>query len=139
MINVPVLVSLILLSIAIVHVLWAIGFWWPIRDEEKLVRAVAGAKGGTKMPGAAASATVAMALISLVWWIWYGGQFGTQIHVTVLWGAMAIFAVRGIVPWMEFWRKKWPEEPFATLDKKYYGPLCIVIALALRITMRDLV
>ena len=46
--------SAALIVIAAVHLLWALGFWWPIKDEAALARAVVGTKGIDRMPGAVA-------------------------------------------------------------------------------------
>ena len=29
---------------------------------------------------------------------------------------------------MPAWRRRLPEEPFATYDQRYYGPLCLALA-----------
>ena len=46
--------SLGLIIITAIYLLWALGYWWPIKDETALARAVVGTKGITKMPGAVA-------------------------------------------------------------------------------------
>ena len=46
------LIMIVLALVAVVHALWGIGYWFPIRDERKLVRTVVGAMDATRMPGA---------------------------------------------------------------------------------------
>ena len=56
------LLSAALLLPATLHMLWAIGYWTPLKDETALARATVGAPGITKMPGAVPCALVFVAL-----------------------------------------------------------------------------
>lgn len=60
------LIMIVLALVAVVHALWGIGYWFPIRDERKLVRTVVGAMDATRMPGAIPCAMVAAGLIIVV-------------------------------------------------------------------------
>jgi len=42
---IALLASIGLIVIAAAHLLWALGIWWPIKDEAALARAVVGSKG----------------------------------------------------------------------------------------------
>jgi hypothetical protein len=44
-------------------------------------------------------------------------------------GLAIVFLGRGIAAYLEAFRQHFSEEPFATLDRKLYGPLCIFIGL----------
>ena len=117
-------VSLILIVIAALHLLWALGYWFPIRDEARLARTVAGFKGIDKMPGAAACAMVVVALLfvtSALWWP-AGG-----LRSLILVGAVLVFGLRGVAAYMPQWRRLTPEQPFATFDRRYFGPLCLFL------------
>ncbi|MBO6896690.1 MAG: DUF3995 domain-containing protein [Shimia sp.] len=119
-----VFISALLLVPAALHLLWAIGAWMPIRDEAALARATVGAPGITKMPGPIPCALVFVAL-----------SFAASLpHLTtfpqrslLLLSIAAVFLLRGIAAYLPAWRKLVPEEPFATLDQRYYGPLCLVL------------
>lgn len=122
--------SVVLIAVAAVHVLWGAGYWFPIREEAALARAVVGARGITHMPGALPCATVAVALLFLAGALWW--PTGSQ-RQSVLWLAAVVFLVRGIVAYTPFWRRIAPEQPFARLDRWYYAPLCLVIGVGLLI------
>ncbi len=119
-----VLISALLFVPAALHLLWAIGAWVPIRDEAALARATVGAPGITKMPGPIPCAVVFVAL-----------SFAASLpHLTtfplrtlLLLAIAAVFLLRGIAAYLPAWRKLVPEEPFATLDQRYYGPLCLLL------------
>ena len=38
------------------------------------------------------------------------------------------FLARGILGFMPWWRRLAPEQPFARLDRRFYSPLCLLIA-----------
>lgn len=119
-----VLISALLFVPAALHLLWAIGAWVPSRDEAALARATVGAPGITKMPGPIPCALVFVAL-----------SFAAALpHLTtfplrtlLLPAISAVFLLRGIATYLPAWRKLVPEEPFATLDQRYYGPFCLLL------------
>lgn len=119
-----VLLSGVLMLLAGVHLLWAIGFWWPIRDEARLVAAVVGFRHATRMPGPIPCALVAMGLITAAWWPWFAPVWIARGGLVVL---ATVFLIRGILPWRSGWRRITPQEPFRTYDSKVYGPLCLAL------------
>lgn len=119
-----------LLVIAAMHLLWALGIWFPYRDEERLVRTVVGLKGETRMPGPIPCALVVAALIVAAGLPWIAGGPIRQAGLVL---AATVFAIRGILPYRPFWRTLTPQEPFATLDRTVYGPLCLGFAVGFAI------
>lgn len=118
--------SFILIVIAAVHLLWALGYWWPIKDETGLARAVVGSKGITKMPGAVACSLVVTALLFAAAWPWFGdGAFKS----TGLFGIALVFQLRAIAAYSPMMKRATPEQPFRRLDETYYAPLCILLGL----------
>lgn len=124
--------SVVLLALAVLHVLWGIGYWFPIEDEAQLVRAVAGFPDAEEMPGAVPCALVAVALFIAVTCLWWPpGPFRFLALVVI----GAVFMARGAAAFTPLWRKLTPVEPFATLDRKYYGPLCLALGLGFWISL----
>jgi hypothetical protein len=111
-------------GLALIHVLCGIGLWRPIRDERALARAVVGARGISRMPGAVACALVAAALlVCAALPTWPAGTF----RVIGLSGARMAFALRGGTDFLPAWRSLVPEVPFATHDRRVYGPMCLAL------------
>lgn len=117
-----------LLAVAISHLVWAAGGTWPIHNEELLAKAVVGRPGIARMPRAASllvaililgAGIAALALADPVG----GGPVLTLVGMLLA----AVFLVRGIAGYSARWRRAFPEEPFATLDRKTYSPLCLFI------------
>lgn len=114
-----------LLALAALHLLWALGVWWPCREERVLVRAVVGVAGAERMPGPIPCALVAAGCAlaaSLPWW----PRGGAREVALVL--AAAAFLLRGAMPWMRAWRRVALQEPFARLDRAAYGPIALLVA-----------
>jgi hypothetical protein len=120
------LLAVLLAPVVLLHLLWAIGLWWPIRDEARLVATVVGVQGMARMPGAAPCALVATAELMLAAWpLVAGGRW----HDLGLWAAAAVLGLRGVAAWLPGWRRLTPVQPFATYDRRLYGPFCLILAL----------
>ncbi|TNF58522.1 MAG: DUF3995 domain-containing protein [Rhodobacteraceae bacterium] len=119
-------ITILLIPAAALHLLWAIGYWMPLRDEAALSRAVLGRRDVARMPGAVPCALVAVALFFaalLPHWTWFPGR------VPLLGLIAAAFVLRGLAAYAPPWRRLVPEEPFATLDRRYYGPFCLTLGI----------
>lgn len=127
-----ILLTVILGLIAALHFAWALSIWVPIRDEEQLARTVVGAKGVTRMPGTIPCMLVVTGLATIVIALWFQ-QF--VLFRVILWGAFAVFLLRGAIAYTKFWRKMTPEEPFNSYDQRYYAPLCLAISVGLLLTL----
>src|SRR5882724_1144628 len=121
--------AILLAAIAAVHVMWGCGLRWPCANEEALVALVVG-YGRDCMPPplycfAAASAIFAAAVIVAL----LAGLVRLPLSqglVSLLgFGVVAVFAGRGIAGYLPAWRKRFPRQPFATLDRRIYSPLCL--------------
>jgi hypothetical protein len=119
-----VILSAVTLVLAVLHLLWAIGFWFPIRDEERLVAAVIGMRSATRMPGPIPCALVATGLLSASLWPWIMQGAARATGLVLL---ATVFLIRGLLPWRPVWRRITPQEPFASLDRRVYGPLCLAL------------
>lgn len=123
---IAVILTAVLTAIAALHLMWAIGFWTPIRDEERLAKTVVGARGVTRMPGAIPCSLVALALAFAAVLPHQAGFPGRGILMPVI---ALVFLARGAAAYVPAWRALAPEEPFASLDRTIYGPLCAVIGV----------
>ncbi|HLP66788.1 MAG TPA: DUF3995 domain-containing protein, partial [Rhizobium sp.] len=126
------LLAVLLLAIAALHLAWAAGSTFPAASERELVRMVVGFKGQEQMPPRPASALVAaalafsayvaLALVSLCGWPFAGSWLRSMGTVLAF-----VFLARGAAAYLPAWRVRVPQQPFARLDRRYYGPLCLVI------------
>ena len=130
----------ILWFIARAHAMWGYGSTWPAASEAELARMVVGAQGVTRMPTRVACFAVAIVLTTVGFWpLWRIGLFGALVpealgHVAGI-GAALVFELRGLAAYVPAWRRRLPEEPFATYDGRYYGPLCLALAVGFTVLL----
>ena len=118
--------SAVLIVIAAIHLLWALGYWWPLHDEARLARTVVGTKGIETMPGAVPTSLVTVALLFAAAWPWFpdGGLRSLGLLILAL-----VFQVRALAAYAAPWKRLSPEQPFRRLDETLYGPICIGVGL----------
>lgn len=137
-----VLAATILVAIALLHVYWALGGFWPGRDDESLARTVGGSV--DRMPPPYMSWVVAVCMTAFAvlplaaqGWLAAGlpEDSGEALRMTagyLLWFVGCVFAVRGIAGF--FWSTLIPSSrgtPFESLNRKIYSPLSLGIAALL--------
>ncbi len=125
-------IFVILCAIAILHLYWAFGGLWPGKDEKTLTQTVIGATGITHMPPKWLTVLVAIlifmaALFPLIWSGIISSPVPDGLVRAAMWVLTFIFIARGIAGYLPFFHKSNAEQPFATLNRNYYSPLCIVI------------
>ena len=118
-----------LFTVAFAHYLWAFGNTWPIRNEALLAQTVVGLPGITRMPNrfltfVVATALIVCGIIALSLADPVAGGFGLTLLGVVL---ALVFIGRGVLGYTPAWRARFPTEPFASLDRKNYSPLCFWI------------
>lgn len=127
MLLIAVATAAILLALSVLHLLWALQVWWPIRDEVQLARAVAGFPGISQMPPPLACFFVAGALGVLA--VSAMADVFAPAPPMLAWlataGGALVFLARGAVGFTPYWARATPEQPFRTLDRRYYSPLCL--------------
>jgi hypothetical protein len=132
---VAVIVFVVLAVIAALHAAWGFRlFWWPAADERGLTALVVGRTGQTRMPdtpaclvAAAAILVAGLVALALADIIDIGApRLVTAVGVLVV----AVFAGRGVATYLPVWRRRFAQQPFATMDRRFYGPLCLLLAAA---------
>ncbi|NNG03837.1 MAG: DUF3995 domain-containing protein [Inquilinus sp.] len=122
----------VLSIIALIHLYWGLGGIWPARDERQLASVVLGLPNATKLPDAKATLLVAAALaVAAVLPLFVAGILAPPLpRPLIMFGGIAVamvFWIRGIAAYLPRFRAKFSAEPFATLDRRVYGPLCLLI------------
>jgi hypothetical protein len=126
------LMAVALCAIAVLHVYWGVGGLWPGTDATSLARTVVGARGIARMPPLAACLFVAVALIGMGYIVLELADLAPLLVPEPLLsfvgiGCAGVFLVRGLTAYVPTWRRLVPEEPFASLDRHLYGPLCLAL------------
>ena len=125
--------ALVLTAIAAAHFYWAFGGVWPARDELGLVNMVIGAKDARSAPSRRLTIVVATAIeaAGLVAVLLTAPCTGLCGALVALAGAVLclIFLMRFAFGYLPFWRRRFSRQPFARLDRLFYSPLCLAIAM----------
>jgi hypothetical protein len=128
MIAIALLLTLVVGAIAALHVYWGLGGLWPSSDEETLARTVIG-DGRRHMPPPWQCFAVAAILLVVAAWPWFVIAMPTNSNVTVgLMIIIAAFFIRALAAFSGRWRSHFPAQPFATYDRRFYGPLCFTLS-----------
>ena len=116
-----------LLMVALAHFTWALGSTWPIRNETLLAQTVIGRPGVTRMPNRFATFVVSLLVIAAgIIALSLADHSSGGWPLTALGVVLAVlFIARGILGYTPAWRARFPTEPFATLDRRNYSPLCL--------------
>ncbi len=124
------LVFIPLLAISIVHLMWAFGSTYPVKSEKALAKTVAGFKGIEKMPPRLASFAVSVGTLFTGIWALSMADPAPSATLTIGGAILSlIFLGRGVFGYTKKWQALTPEEPFRSMDKKIYSPLCIALGL----------
>ena len=126
----------VLVALAALHAYWGLGGRWPGRDERSLVELVVGRTRAMRMPGLAASMLVAAALFSAAVLVALrSGVISVDLGVSVerlahigFWIVFAVFALRGLAGFIPPIFAYAQGTPFASLNRVFYSPLCLLIA-----------
>ncbi len=118
----------ILLLIAVLHVYWAFGGLWPAKTRVELADTVIGHQ---EVPGFLPTIAVAMLMFGLAGFgpllIWGGSEILASAAVKWLtWAISVVFFLRAAATYVLRWFTE-ASEPFRSLDKWIYAPLCIVL------------
>ncbi|WP_193176825.1 DUF3995 domain-containing protein [Oricola nitratireducens] len=137
MIALGIVLSAILTALALLHLAWGAKIWWPVRDEAALTHAIAGFRGMARMPDTLSCLVVALALFTcalLVAALSFASGLPWLPDTLVLIAsgiAGLVFLSRGLAGYTSAWARLTPEQPFRTLDRRYYSPLCIGVGLGI--------
>jgi hypothetical protein len=127
---VATLMFVLLLALAIAHLLWALGSAWPIRERAMLARTVIGVEGVLRVSRLRALGFAVLNFVAAVLALALADPIAGGANLTsagILFGLG--FAVRGAIGYTSWWRKRTPLEPFRTLDRRNYSPLCLLLGV----------
>ncbi|MCP4315752.1 MAG: DUF3995 domain-containing protein [Hyphomicrobiales bacterium] len=129
---IAIVVACVLFAVSLLHFLWASGSPWPCTDQQSLLRTVVGHPDLNRFPSPLLTVLAAMAIgIAGLIALWAGGilllPLPGWIRTAGVIILICIFLLRGLSTYTP--KRIWtaPIEPFATLDRRYFAPLCIVL------------
>lgn len=116
-------------AIAVIHAMWGMGSHWPEKSEEALALSVVG-DGRRRMPPPWQCFAVALVLAAMALWPWYVlGRIGDNLVLAGTYAIAGVFMARGIAGFSARWRAQFTTEPFATRNRRYYSPYCLLLGV----------
>jgi hypothetical protein len=137
-----VALTMVVAVIAALHAHWGRGGTWPAASAERLAKSAVGTPGITRMPSPRSCFVVAALLAAVATWPLFAVDLlptAWPHWLTLLAGAgiAAVFVGRGVAGYTAAWRRRFSEQPFATLDRLAYSPLCLVLGAGFLILLVD--
>ncbi|HAY07288.1 MAG TPA: hypothetical protein DCY26_11605 [Hyphomonas sp.] len=127
---VATLLSVSLASAGLLYVLWAAGSNFPFANEQALARSIIGRRGITRVPSRATFLYLAVLLLAAALAAFMMGGFSEQVPQSKPFlapvGALlaATFIGRGIAGILPAFERSAPEQPYLSLNRRFYSPLC---------------
>jgi len=130
------LVVIALVLLAALHFYWGAGGRWPGHDDRSLVDLVVGRTRNMKAPDSWACLSVTCALLAAAISVALYSSlvelplapWARLIVQVAFWAASAVFAARGVAGFVPAIFRYAEGTPFAQLNRRYYSPLCLLIA-----------
>jgi Protein of unknown function (DUF3995) len=138
----PAILIGVLVALAALHAWWGVGGRWPGHDERSLVELVVGRTRSMRMPGFVRCMLVASALFAAAGLVALQGKViavdfgmpGERLVQAGFWIAGAVFALRGLAGFIPQIFAYADGTPFASLNRRFYSPLCLLIAAGFAVT-----
>lgn len=111
---------------------WAQGAHWPFASAPALASWVVGDAKATGMPPPQQMRMLALWLaLAALTMLALGLDLPAPLNEIATYagaGFCGLFAIRGIIGFLPFWRRRYGGQPFAVIDGLIYSPGCILIA-----------
>lgn len=122
------LIFTIMSIVALIHIYWAFGGFWPGNNQQDLIDKVVGI--GDKFPSWPLTffvifAFVAMAILPILYLLNPGNSYLEKLNLFFA----SIFLLRGVVCLIPFFEKT-RTEIFTRYNRRFYSPLCLILSLA---------
>ena len=124
------IIGIALLALAIAYLLWSVGIMWPLRNQRLLAQSVIGTPGAERLPKSMSFGVFLITGAACIIAFAVADPSSGGAPLTALAALCAIvFLARGAIGFTASWQERTPEEPFRSLDRKTYSPLCLGIGV----------
>lgn len=120
---------------ALLYLLWAAGLTFPFANEQALARSVIGRRGITRVPSRRAFLILSVLLLLAAVAAFLMGGFSEAVPrskpflVPVGLLLSFVFLGRGIAGVLPAFERAAPEQPYLSLNRRIYSPLCGLVGL----------
>ena len=127
--------ALVLVAAGLLYLLWATGVTFPFASEQALARALIGRRGITRVPSRAAFVYLAVLLIAAALAAFLLGGYSQAVPQSKPFLAPVglllalVFLGRGVAGVLPAFERAAPEQPYLSLNRRIYSPLCFAAGL----------
>ena len=127
--------ALVLVAASLLYLLWAAGVTFPFASEQALARALIGRRGITRLPSRAAFLYLAVLLIAAALAAFLLGGYSQAVPQSKPFLAPVglllalVFLGRGVAGVLPAFERAAPEQPYLSLNRRIYSPLCFAAGL----------
>ena len=127
--------ALVLVAAGLLYLLWATGVTFPFASEQALARALIGRRGITRLPSRAAFLYLAVLLIAAALAAFLLGGYSQAVPQSKPFLAPVglllalVFLGRGVAGVLQAFERAAPEQPYLSLNRRIYSPLCFAAGL----------
>lgn len=127
--------ALVLVAAGLLYLLWAAGVTFPFASEQALARSLIGRRGITRVPSRAAFVYLAVLLIAAALAAFLLGDYSDAVPQSKPFLAPVglllalVFLGRGVAGVLPAFERAAPEQPYLSLNRRIYSPLCFAAGL----------
>ncbi len=131
---IAIIIFITLTIITLLHLMWANGIYWPAKDEYSLVKMVIGEPNMRQMPSKKLTYFIALAIfLGGIIALWGANIIAIPLPLWIrefaLFILAFIFGTRGLAPFLIAKQMGERTQPFKSLDRSLYAPLCLLTAI----------
>jgi len=127
--------AMVLVAAGLLYLLWAAGVTFPFASEQALARSLIGRRGITRVPSRAAFVYLAVLLIAAALAAFLLGDYSEAVPQSKPFLAPVglllalVFLGRGVAGVLPAFERAAPEQPYLSLNRRIYSPLCFAAGL----------
>ena len=124
-----------LCAAALLYLLWTVGLTFPFANEQALARSIIGRRGITRVPSRLSFLYISVLLLAAAAAAFLMGGFSEHVPDAKPYLAPVgllltlVFLARGIVGILPAFERAAPEQPYLSLNRRIYSPLCALVGV----------
>lgn len=128
--------AVVLFATCLLYLLWSAGVTFPFANEQSLARSLIGRRGITRIPSRASFVYLAVLFFAAAAAAFLMGGFSEAVPRSKPFLApvglllAAVFLGRGIAGILPAFERAAPEQPYLSLNRRIYSPLCALAGIA---------
>jgi hypothetical protein len=132
---VGICLAVLLAVVGLLYLAWSAGVTFPFANEQSLARSLIGRRGITRVPSRAAFAYIGLLCLAAAAAAFLMGGYSEAVPQSKPFLApfglllALVFFGRGVVGVLPAFERAAPEEPYLSLNRRLYSPLCVLAGL----------